>query len=369
MQQVRLGRSGLHVSRVCLGMMSYGSSAWRPWVLDEDAPAPIVRAAVEAGINFFDTADIYSDGASEVVTGRLLRAAPVARRGRDRDQGVQPDDTRPERARASRASTSCRRSTHRSTRLGMDYVDLYQIHRFDPLTPVEETMEALHDVVRAGKARYIGASSMFAWQFAKLQHAAERHGWTRFVSMQNHYNLLYREEEREMIPLCHDQGVGVMPWSPLARGLLAGTRTRTRRAPERARRDRRLPGRAVRTRPRTSTWSTRVAEVAAARGAAAGAGRARVAAAQARRRCRSSARRGEGHIADARAATELGLSDEEIASLEAPYVPTPCGATIDALAPGARYERIDMLSYQSASTGFRSCRRCACSTRAPASCR
>jgi len=226
MEQVRLGTSGLHVSRVCLGMMTYGSSAWRPWVLDEGEAAPIVRAAVDAGITFFDTADIYSDGASEVVTGRLLK--PLL----SRDELVlatklfSPMTPGPNGRGLSRKHILSAIDASLA-RLELDYVDLYQIHRFDPETPVEETMEALHDVVRAGKARYIGASSMFAWQFAKLQHAAERNGWTRFVSMQNHYNLVYREEEREMIPLCHDQGVGIVPWSPLARGLLAGKRTRT----------------------------------------------------------------------------------------------------------------------------------------------
>ena len=225
MEQVRLGASGLHVSRVCLGMMTYGSSAWRPWVLDEERAAPIVRAAVAAGITFFDTADIYSDGASEVVTGNLLR--PLLKR----DELVLATKLFNQMTPGPNGRGLSRKHVLSAidaslTRLGMDYVDLYQIHRFDPLTPVEETMEALHDVVRAGKARYLGASSMFAWQFAKMQETARRNGWTPFVSMQNHYNLVYREEEREMIPLCHDQGIGLVPWSPLARGLLAGKRTR-----------------------------------------------------------------------------------------------------------------------------------------------
>ena len=185
-----------------------------------------MRAAVEAGITFFDTADIYSDGASEVVTGRLCGRCSRATSSSSRPSSSVPMTPGPNGRGLSRKHIMAAIDAS-LPRLEMDYVDLYQIHRFDPLTPVEETMEALHDVVRAGKARYIGASSMFAWQFAKMQHAAERHGWTRFVSMQNHYNLVYREEEREMIPLCLDQGVGVIPWSPLARGLLAGKRRRS----------------------------------------------------------------------------------------------------------------------------------------------
>ncbi|GII22048.1 aldo/keto reductase [Planosporangium mesophilum] len=226
MEYSRLGSTGLKVSRICLGMMSYGSSTWREWVLGVEAAEPIVRRAVEAGINFFDTADMYSLGASEEVTGRLLSALFP-----DRDDYVlatkvfNPMGPGPNQRGLSRKHIMA--SIDDSLRrLGTDHVDLYQIHRFDPETPVEETMEALHDVVRAGKARYIGASSMYAWQFAKMQYTADLKGWTRFVSMQNHYNLVYREEEREMIPFCLDQGVGLIPWSPLARGLLAGTRGR-----------------------------------------------------------------------------------------------------------------------------------------------
>ena len=225
MEYVNLGATGLRVSRVCLGMMSFGNNSERPWVLSEDQAEPIVRAAADGGVIFFDTADVYSAGASEVATGRLL--AKMFRR----DEVVvatkvfmkfEPGENSGGLSRKhimSAIDASLRR-------LGMDYVDLYQIHRWDNRTPIAETMAALHDVVRAGKARYIGASSMFAWQFAKAQHAADRHGWTPFVSMQNHYNLLYREEEREMIPQCIDQGVAVIPWSPLARGVLAGNRTR-----------------------------------------------------------------------------------------------------------------------------------------------
>jgi aryl-alcohol dehydrogenase-like predicted oxidoreductase len=222
MQYVRLGGTGLKVSRICLGMMTYGDAAWREWVLDEAAAEPFVRRAAEAGINFFDTADVYSIGVSEEVTGRLLRKVFPAREDYvlatkvHGAMGPGPNDKGLSRKHILAGID------HSLRRLGVDYVDLYQIHRWDPETPIEETMQALHDVVQAGKARYIGASSMFAWQFAKAQQLAP----TKFVSMQNHYNLVYREEEREMIPLCLDQGVGVIPWSPLARGFLAGNRSR-----------------------------------------------------------------------------------------------------------------------------------------------
>jgi aryl-alcohol dehydrogenase-like predicted oxidoreductase len=226
MRQLRLGASGLRVSRLCLGMMSYGTTASRAWHLVEERAEPLVRQAVEAGVTFFDTADTYDDGASETVTGRLLRRL-FARREEYVlatklyfPMGPGPNDGGLSRKHVLDAIDASLR------RLGVDYVDLYQIHRWDPETPIEETMAALHDVVRAGKARYLGGSAMFGWQFAKAQHTAERHGWSRFVSMQNHYNLVYREEEREMLPLCADQGVGVLPWSPLARGFLAGNRGR-----------------------------------------------------------------------------------------------------------------------------------------------
>jgi aryl-alcohol dehydrogenase-like predicted oxidoreductase len=223
MQYVHLGSSNLKVSRICLGTMTYGSSRWRPWVLDEEASRPLIKQALEAGINFFDTADMYSLGASEEVLGRALKDFGQ----RDRlviatkvfyPMGDGPDERGLSRRHIMAAIDASLR------RLGTDCVDLYQIHRFDPDTPIEETVEALHDVVRAGKARYLGASSMPAWQFAKMLFTADAHGWTRFITMQNHYNLLYREEEREMIPLCVDQKIGVLPWSPLARGLLAGKR-------------------------------------------------------------------------------------------------------------------------------------------------
>lgn len=225
MEFAGLGKSGLKVSRLCLGMMTYGSSQWRSWVLDEEEGRPFIQRALEAGINFFDTADMYSDGASEEVLGRAVRDFAK------RDDVVIATKvffpTGPGQNERGLSRKHILSAIDASlTRLGLDYVDLYQIHRFDPGTPIEETMEALHDVIRSGKARYIGASSMFAWQFAEMQHAADGGGWTRFISMQPHYNLIYREEEREMLPLCRWQGVGVIPWSPLARGFLAGNRTR-----------------------------------------------------------------------------------------------------------------------------------------------
>ena len=221
MQYVKLGSTGLEVSRICLGCMSYGSpdAGTHPWSLDEDEARPFFRRAIEAGINFFDTANVYSAGTSEEITGRAL--ADFA----SRDEIVLATKVHgrmrpgPNGAGLSRKAIMTE-IDHSLRRLGTDYMDLYQIHRWDPGTPIEVTLEALHDVVKAGKARYIGASSMYAWQFAKAQYLAERHGWTPFATMQDHYNLLYREEEREMLPLCADQGVGVIPWSPLARGRL-----------------------------------------------------------------------------------------------------------------------------------------------------
>jgi 1-deoxyxylulose-5-phosphate synthase len=225
MQYVNLGKTGLKVSRLCLGTMTYGSSKWRPWVLDEEAARPFFQHAVEAGINFFDTADMYSVGLSETVVGRAIREYTrrddvVIATKVYFPMGPGPNDRGLSRKHIMAAIDASLR------RLATEYVDLYQIHRFDPETPIEETLEALHDVVKSGKALYIGASSMHAWQLAKMLYTADSHGWTRFVSMQNHYNLIYREEEREMIPLCIDQGIAVIPWSPLARGFLAGNRKR-----------------------------------------------------------------------------------------------------------------------------------------------
>ena len=224
MDTIRLGATGLKVSRICLGAMTYGSPKWRDWILDEEASRPFIKRALEAGINFFDTADIYSNGASEEVLGRALKDF-----GGKRDQYVVATKVRgpmgptPNEVGLSRKHIMAGIDASLK-RLGMDHVDLYQIHRFDDSVPIEETIEALHDVVKAGKALYIGASSMFAWQFATYLHTADAMGKTRFVSMQNHYNLVYREEEREMLPLCEAEGIGVIPWSPLARGFLAGNR-------------------------------------------------------------------------------------------------------------------------------------------------
>ncbi|HJW84520.1 MAG TPA: aldo/keto reductase, partial [Anaerolineae bacterium] len=226
MEYVNLGRSGLKVSRICLGLMTYGTPDWRRWVLPESEGRPIVRRALELGINFFDTADMYSRGLSEEILGRALRDF-----GARREEVVVatklffPMGDGPNQGGLSRKHILDAIDASLK-RLGMDYVDVYQIHRYDRETPIEETLEALHDVVKAGKARYLGASSMFAWQFARMLYVADRHGWTRFVAMQNHYNLVYREEEREMLPLCRAEGIGVIPWSPLARGFLTGSRPR-----------------------------------------------------------------------------------------------------------------------------------------------
>jgi 1-deoxyxylulose-5-phosphate synthase len=226
-EYARLGKSGLRVSRICLGCMSYGDPGWRDWVLPEEKARPFFERALDLGINFFDTADMYSRGVSEEVTGKALHG--LARRDEivlatkvyfpvAKDPGPNGKGLSRKHILAS-IDDSLRR-------LGTDYVDLYQIHRWDHETPIEETLEALHDVVKAGKARYVGASSMYAWQMTQALYLADLHGWTRFVSMQNHYNLVYREEEREMIPLCRAEGVGLIPWSPLARGFLTGTRKR-----------------------------------------------------------------------------------------------------------------------------------------------
>jgi len=222
MDYVNLGKSGLKVSRLCLGMMSYGSTKWREWVLDEEAAKPFVKRALEAGINFFDTADVYSLGESERILGRLLKFFVVKR-----DQVViatkvyhpMSEDVNDQGLSRKHIRDSIDRSLKN---LGIEYVDLYQIHRWDYNTPVEETLDVLNDLVRAGKVRYLGASSMYAWQFAKALFTADLHGWERFISMQNHYNLIYREEEREMVPLCVDQGIGLIPWSPQARGFFSG---------------------------------------------------------------------------------------------------------------------------------------------------
>jgi aryl-alcohol dehydrogenase-like predicted oxidoreductase len=320
MEYVNLGSTGLRVSRICLGMMSFGDKSSRQWVLNEDDAEPLVRAAADGGVIFFDTADIYANGASEVVTGRLLGKlfrrddVVVATKVFSPMSDAENDRGLSRKHILAGIDSSLRR-------LGMDYVDLYQTHRWDARTPIEETMAALHDVVKAGKARYIGASSMYAWQFAKAQHAADRHGWTRFVSMQNHYNLLYREEEREMIPQCIDQGVGVIPWSPLARGVLTGNRTRD---------GERLTTRAGSDPFGDSLYSQAdfdvvdaVAEVAAERGVPP----AQVALAWLLHRPGVTApivgTTKASHVDDALAAEKLELTEEEIRRMEERYVPHP----------------------------------------------
>jgi 1-deoxyxylulose-5-phosphate synthase len=321
MQYVSLGASGLHVSRVCLGMMSFGNDSDKPWVLDEQAAEPIVRGAVDGGITFFDTADTYSQGASEIATGRLLGKLFTREEVVLATKVFMPMTPGENGGGLSRKHVLSAIDASLE-RLQMDYVDLYQIHRWDNRTPIEETMEALHDVVRAGKARYIGASSMFAWQFAKAQNVAERHGWTRFVSMQNHYNLIYREEEREMLPLCVDQGVGVIPWSPLARGVLAGSRTRAgERRTTRSGSDPFTDY--LYSQPTDFDVVERVAEVAAERGVPA----AQIALAWLLHKPAVTApivgATKLGHLEDALAAEQLTLSDAEIARLEEPYAPHP----------------------------------------------
>ncbi|MGW4563902.1 aldo/keto reductase [Streptomyces sp. NPDC004561] len=320
MEYVKLGTSGLEVSRLALGCMSYGvpDRGPHPWTLDEEAARPLIRQALDAGITFFDTANSYSAGTSEEIVGRAL--AELTRREDvviatkvyfEVATGAARSD-RPNRSGLSRKAVMTEIDDS-LRRLGTDYVDLYQIHRFDHGTPVEETMEALHDVVKAGKARHIGASSMYAWQFAKLQHTAERHGWTKFVSMQNHYNLLYREEEREMLPLCADQGVGVIPWSPLARGRLTRDWDATS------------------ARSETDTFGgtlyqpddKRIVEAVAAIAERRGVPRAQVALAWVATRPGLTApiigATKPDHIPDAVAALDLRLTDEEVQQLEQPY--------------------------------------------------
>ncbi len=321
MDTTRLGRSGLKVSRLCLGCMTYGEPDRGPheWTLGEEASRPFIREALEAGINFFDTANVYSAGSSEEILGRALR--DYARR----DEVVVATKVHGKMAEHANGSGLSRRAIlseidHSLRRLGMDHVDLYQIHRFDPHTPIEETLEALHDVVKAGKARYIGASSMFAWQFCKSLYLAERHGWTRFVSMQNHLNLLYREEEREMLGLCLEEGVGVIPWSPLARGKLARPAS-AEGSTERARTDKFSRTLYDRTAEADGGVIDAVGQVAEARGTS----RAAVALAWLLARPGVTApiigASKPHHLKDALAALSLTLDAAEIGRLEAAYVP------------------------------------------------
>jgi 1-deoxyxylulose-5-phosphate synthase len=322
MKYVNVGSTGLRVSRVCLGMMSYGDSTDRAWAQGEDVAEPIVRAAIEGGVTFFDTADAYNGGTSEVITGRLLTKMFASRDDYVLATKVFMPTGKGQNDRGLSRKHILSGIDASLQRLGHDYVDLYQIHRYDPRTPVEETMEALNDVVRSGKARYIGASSMYAWQFAKAQYTAERAGFTRFVSMQNHYNLVYREEEREMIPQCLDQGVGVLPWSPLARGLLAGSRTREgEQRTTRSGSDSFLDS--LYNQPTDFDVVDRVAEVAAARDVPP----AQVALSWLLHKPGVTApivgATKLSHLEDALAAEQLSLSQEEIQRLEEPYVPHP----------------------------------------------
>jgi len=321
LEYTRLGSTGLEVSRICLGCMSFGEPdrGAHPWSLGEDAATPIIRQALEAGINFFDTANVYSNGSSEEIVGKVLG------RHAQRDEIVLATKVNGRMRPGPNGAGLSRKAIlseidHSLRRLGVDYVDLYQIHRFDHSTPVEETLEALNDVVRSGKARYVGASSMYAWEFAKMLHAADRKGWARFVTMQDHYNLVYREEEREMLPLCADRSVGLIPWSPLARGLLA-----------------RGPGAGATARATTDEYARLLygAELSAA-------DRAVIAAVHAVAAVRGAApaqvslawlrgRRGvvapiigaskPHHLEDAAKSLALNLTPQEVASLEAPYVP------------------------------------------------
>jgi 1-deoxyxylulose-5-phosphate synthase len=316
MDYVNLGRTGLRVSRLCLGMMSYGKDESRPWALDEVEAEPIVRRAVENGITFFDTADVYNGGQSEIVTGRLLSKLFGMREEYVVATKVHGRTMPGPNGRGLSRKHILASIDGSLQRLGLDYVDLYQIHRWDDDTPIGETMEALHDVVKAGKARYIGASSMYAWQFAKAQTVAK----TPFVSMQDHYNLVYREEEREMIPQCLDQGVAVLPWSPLARGLLAGTRTREgEKLTMRAQTD--AFGDSLYTPEVDFTVVDRAAEVAGARGVPT----AQIALAWLLHKAGVTApivgATKVEHLEDAIAAEGLSLSTDEVARLEEPYVP------------------------------------------------
>lgn len=322
MQYINIGKTGMKVSRLCLGMMSYGSKSWREWVLPEEDAKPFVKRALDAGINFFDTADVYSLGESERITGRLLREFGVKRANvvlATKVHGQMSEDVNDRGLSRKHILDSIDRSLQR---LGMDYVDLYQIHRWDYNAPIEETMEALNDVVRAGKARYIGASSMFAWQFSKAQHTAQSHGWTRFVSMQNHYNLIYREEEREMIPLCLDQGVGLVPWSPMARGFFAKNRTRGGGG-ETARAKSDPFANQLYFREEDFVVAERANEIAEARGASG----SQIALAWLLNKPHVTSpiigATKMDHLEQAVAALEIQLSEDEVKQLEEPYKPHP----------------------------------------------
>jgi aryl-alcohol dehydrogenase (NADP+) len=322
MEYVNLGQSGLKVSRICLGMMTYGTPQWRAWVLPEEESRPFVKQALALGINFFDTADLYSKGVSEEVTGKLLKELAKREEVVIATKVYFPHNDHDPNARGLSRKHIMAAIDASLRRLGTEYVDLYQIHRWDANTPIEETMAALHDVVRAGKALYIGASSMFAWQLAKAQYTADLHGWTRFVSMQNHLNLVYREEEREMLPLCLNQGVGVLPWSPLARGFLAGNRKRDGKAPtKRAATD--TFAHDMYYQPEDYDVVDRVVEIAGQHGVTP----AQIALAWLLHKPGITApiigASKMGHLEEAVAATQIKLSGEEIKRLEEPYRPHP----------------------------------------------
>jgi 1-deoxyxylulose-5-phosphate synthase len=318
MQYISLGRCGLKVSRLCLGTMTYGTPKWRPWVLDEAASRPFIRRALEQGINFFDTADMYSLGVCEEVVGRALRDFAARDRAIIATKAFFPMSDDPNDRGLSRKHLMAA-IDNSLRRLGTDYVDLYQIHRWDPETPIEETLRALDDIVRSGKARYIGASSMAAWQFAKALCLADRQGWTRFVSMQNHYNLVYREEEREMLPLCRAEGIGVIPWSPLARGFLAGNRRPDAHQTTRAQTDQYAKD--MYYADADFAVADAVADVARARGVAP----AQIALAWVLRQPGVTApivgASKMEQLDQAIAALDVALTDEECRRLEAPYVP------------------------------------------------
>ena len=321
MEQVRLGNTGLKVSRLCLGCMTYGSPEWRSWVLDQEAAKPFFKSAIEKGITFFDTANIYSVGASEEVTGHWLREFAKREEIVVATKVNGPMGPGPNEKGLSRKSIMAQIDAS-LTRLGMDYVDLYQIHRFDYEVPIEETLEAMNDVVKAGKARYIGASSMYAWQFARMLAASEQNGWVRFVSMQPQYNLVYREEEREMLPLCRAEGIGVIPWSPLARGFLAGGRASPKEGnTERARTDEFSPR--LYFRDADHAVVDEVLAIARERGLS----NMQVALAWVLRNKAITApivgASKLGHIDDAVSALGVQLSDDEAKRLEKPYQPKP----------------------------------------------